>query len=656
MDLGQEGKREVTDENVVEDKEYEDLLSNKSNIEDLSNVELNANCLAIELNKIPEKMGNSGPFTMPCGLDNSTVKQALVDLGASINMMPYSLFKKLAQKELTPTRMSIRLVDHTYRYPKGIAEDMMVRVGKFIFPADFMILDMDEDVKVGDESMVFDLSKSMKHPKECEDELYFVEGIENSDKDEVFDYLGYAWGIHLYGVSTYSRMLKTPAKAESVLNTIRLYEFSHIILSQNDTFKLKPAIKDPPVLELKDLPSHLEYDFLAEDSKLLVIIDKDLSSIEKEKLLGVLKEHKRTIAWKISDIKRINPSYCTNKILMEEDYKPVVQHQRMVNPNIKEVVKKEVVKLLDAGLIYPISDSPWKDAFWALKLPDYISKMHDGHISRHDRVFYGGADQVIRRCVFGEVAKKILTECHQGSIGGHHGPNYMAKKVFDSGFFWPSIYKDAHTLVKSCDACQRQGTISFKNEIPQQMIQVCEIFDVWGINFMGPFPPSKSNKYILVVVDYVSKWVEAKALSTNDARVVVKFIKQLFSRFDTPNALISDRGTQFCNKVLENALLKYGVTHRFATPYHPQTSGQVEVTNRGIKRILERTNGKNQKEWAEKLDDALWAFRTAYKTPIGSTPYHLVYGKAFHLPIELDHKAFWALQEANFDLTKSGDF
>nr|GEY39503.1 reverse transcriptase domain-containing protein [Tanacetum cinerariifolium] len=589
-------------------KFLKDLLSNKSKIEELSNVELNANCLAIELNKIPEKMGDSGPFTMPCGLDNSTVKQALVDLGASINMMPYSLFKKLARKELTPTRMSIRLVDHTYRYPKGIAEDMMVRVGKFIFPANFMILDMDEDVKVGDESMVFDLSKSMKHPKECDDELYFV-------KDYGTFLLRYGGGDDTFESYRFELENKELEFIEDLLIMDAPLITQIEKLSQNDTFKLKPAIKDPPALELKDLPSHLEYDFLAKDSKLLVIIDKDLSSIEKEKLLGVLKEHKRTIAWKISDIKRINPSYCTHKILMEEDYKPVVQHQRRVNPNIKEVVKKEVVKLLDAG-----------------------------------------ADQVIRRCVFREVAKNILTECHQGSIGGHPGPNYMAKKVFDSGFFWPSIYKDAHTLVKSCDTCQRQGTISFKNEMPQQMIQVCEIFDVWGINFMGPFPPSKSNKYILVVVDYVSKWVEAKALSTNNARVVVKFIKQLFSRFDTPNALISDRGTLFCNKVLENALLKYRVTHRFATPYHPQTSGQVEVTNRGIKRILERTNGKNKKEWAEKLDDALWAFRTAYKTLIGSTPYRLVYGKAFHLPIELDHKAFWALQEANFDLTKADDF
>ncbi|GJY84988.1 reverse transcriptase domain-containing protein [Tanacetum coccineum] len=165
----------------------------------------------------------------------------------------------------------------------------------------------------------------------------------------------------------------------------------------------------------------------------------------------------------------------------------------------------------------------------------------------------------------------------------------------------------------------------------------------------------EGNKYILVAVDYLSKWVEAKALPTNDARVVVKFLKSLFSRFGAPRAIISDRGTHFCNDKFDKVMSKYGVTHRLSTPYHPQTSGQVEVTNRGLKRILERTVGENRASWSDKLDDALWAFRTAYKTPIGCTPYKLVYGKACHLPVELEHKAYWALKHANFDLKTAGD-
>ncbi|GKB01037.1 reverse transcriptase domain-containing protein [Tanacetum coccineum] len=191
--------------------------------------------------------------------------------------------------------------------------------------------------------------------------------------------------------------------------------------------------------------------------------------------------------------------------------------------------------------------------------------------------------------------------------------------------------------------------------MPQNAIQVCEIFDVWGIDFMGPFSSSRGNKYILVAVDYLSKWVEAKALPTNDARVVVNFLKSLFSQFGAPRAIISDRGTHFCNDKFDKVMSKYGVTHRLSTAYHPQTSGQVEVTNRGLKIILEKTVGENRASWSYKLDDALWAFRTAYKTLIGCTPYKLVYGKSCHLPVELEHKAYWALKHAIFDLKTAGD-
>nr|GFA61954.1 reverse transcriptase domain-containing protein [Tanacetum cinerariifolium] len=173
----------------------------------------------------------------------------------------------------------------------------------------------------------------------------------------------------------------------------------------------------------------------------------------------------------------------------------------------------------------------------------------------------------------GKEAIDILNACHSGPTGGHYGASYIAKKVFDSGFYWPSIYKDAFELVKRCDSCQRQGKVSQKDEMPQNFIQICEIFDVWGIDFMGPFPSSKGNKYILVAVDYLSKWVEAKALPTNDARVVVKFLKSLLSRFGTPKAIISDRGAHFCNDQFSRVMAKYEVTHRPSTAYHPQTSG-----------------------------------------------------------------------------------
>ncbi|GKE61857.1 reverse transcriptase domain-containing protein, partial [Tanacetum coccineum] len=222
--------------------------------------------------------------------------------------------------------------------------------------------------------------------------------------------------------------------------------------------------------------------------------------------------------------------------------------------------------------------------------------------------------------------------------------------VLDSRFYWPTIIKDAHTLVRLCEACQKTGNISKRDEMPLTYIQVCESFDIWGIDFMGPFPKSHKFEYILVAVDYLSKWAEAQTLPTNDARVVITFLKKLFCQFGMPKALISDRGTHFCNKIMEKTMKRYGVSHCFSTSYHSQTSGQVENTNRALKRILEKTVKDNPSIWSRKLDDAMWAFRTAYKTPTGTTPYKFIYGKNCHLPFEIEHRAYWALKNYNPDL------
>ncbi|GKA75582.1 reverse transcriptase domain-containing protein [Tanacetum coccineum] len=493
--------------------------------------------------------------------------------------------------ELTSTHMTLELANRSTAILEGVAEDVFVKVRKFYFLSDFVVVDYDADpqvplilgspflriaralidihgeeltLRINDEAIKFKVEHTLRYSHNYYDEtvhcvnvidvaceeyaqevLRFLDSLTSGNptlSDPIIassspSFTPFEGGDFI--LEEIETFLRTPEELsnlddnyydtkedilylEKLLNedpSLNLPPMKNDDLKQVDVTMTKPSIEEPPELELKDLPSHLEYAFLEGTDKLPIIISKELKEEEKAALLKVLKSHKRAITWKIFDTKGIDPSFCTYKILMEDDFKPAVQHQRRVNPKIHEVIKKPT--------------------------------------------------------------------------RGHHGANYTAKKVSDSGSFWPTIY---------------QGKISQKDEIPQNAIQVCEIFDVWGINFIGSFPSSRGNKYILVAVDYLSKWVESKALPTNDVRVVVKFLKSLFARFGTPRAIISDRGTYFCNDQFAKVMLK--------------------------------TIGKNRASWSDKLDDALWAFRTTLKTPIGCTPFKLVYGKACHLPIKLEHKAY----------------
>ncbi|GJT72517.1 reverse transcriptase domain-containing protein [Tanacetum coccineum] len=963
--------------------------------------------------KVPPKLGDSGSFLIPCNFNKTFYCNALDDLGASINLMPYSLYAKISLETHKPTKMSVRLADRSFKYPVGIAKNMLVEVGKFTFPANFVILKMEDskvplilgrpflhtadaiirvkqkqlNLGVGTERMIFNIDSAIKHSYSNDDTCFSIDVIDEI-LEEDFDALLDEGSKILHSIKgtvleeeIFSEFDKFIAMASNENYDSESDEeepkFKKITI--NTDYKIKTSLEEPPTdLELKPLPDNLEYVFLEEPSFLPVIISSQLSAQNKSKLVSVLKNIKKHLPGKQQTF------------------------LRRLNPNMQEVVKKEIVKLLDTGIIYPIADSPWvspihcvpkkggitvvtnkndelvptrtvtgwrvcidyrklneataKDHFplpfmdqmlerlagnkyfcfldgfsgyfqipidpmdqekttftcpfgtytyrrmpfglcnalatfqrcmlvifhdmieesvelfmddfsvfgssfnhylnnldkmlqrckdahlvlnwekchfmvkegivlghkvseaglevdkakievisklppptnikdtqfefndechnafrilkekltcapmivspnwnlpfelmydasdftvgailgqkdgrnfhpiyfasktlnaarqnytiaekelmavvfafdkfrsylvlsktivhtdhsalrhlfnkqdakphlirWILLLQEFDIEIKDrkgtenvaaDHLSRIENeetsddsevdddflketlmemniedepwfayfanyfasnilpkgmtyqqknkffsdlkhyfweepyLFKVCSDSMIRRCISRPETRTILDQCHHGLTGGHYEPNTTAKKVLDSGFYWPTIIKEAHTQVRLCEA---------------------------------------------FVVDYVSKWAEAQALSTNDAKVVITFLKKLFCHFGIPKAPISDRGTHFCNKIMEKTMKRYGVNHRFSTSYHPLTSGQVENINKALKRILEKTVKDNPAIWSRKLDDALWAFRTAYKTPTEITPYKLIYGKNCHLPFEIEHHAY----------------
>nr|GEX87419.1 reverse transcriptase domain-containing protein [Tanacetum cinerariifolium] len=453
----------------------------------------------------------------------------------------------------------------------------------------------------------------------------------------------------------------------------------------------KSSIDKPPKVELKDLPPHLEYAFLEGDNKFPVIISKDLSVEEKAALIKVLKSHKQAIAWKLSDIKGINPEFYTHKILMEDDFEPAVQHQIMVNLKIHDVIKKEVLKLLNAGLIYHISDSPWVRPVYCVPKKGGFTVVENEE-----------NELILTRLVMGWRVCIDYHKLNEATRKDHFPLSFMDQMLerlagneyycfldgFSSYFQFPlilKINKRPHSRV----LMQRFPTVAcllgyamHRARSKEKMLQRCKDINLclnWEqSHFMvkeGIVLGHKISKNRIEVdkakVDVIGKLphpttvkggvfmarkpLTFSRLATMDPLGDIMARTTPPRRFGTPRTIISDRETNFCNDQFANIMLKYGVTHRLATTYHLQTSGQVEVSNRGLKRILERTVGGNHASWSDKLDDALWAFCTTFKTPIGCTPYNLVYRKAVHLPIKLEHKAYWALKYANFNLQTAGD-
>nr|GEX60939.1 reverse transcriptase domain-containing protein [Tanacetum cinerariifolium] len=404
---------------------------------ELSKVPLNENCSAMLLKKLSKKLGDPGKFLIPCDFPGMEVCDALADLGASINLMPLSIWKKISLPEVTLTRMTLELADRSITCPKGVAKDVFVKVGKFHFLTDFVVVDFEayprvppilgrlflrtgralidvygEEItlRLNDESVTFNLNQTMRYSSTyddnyvnqvdvidiaCEDFVQDVLDFQYNPKSSsltlVFDSLIFENDVSKEPIVKSSSPTLTPfgesdfflkeikdfLNDDSIPTGIENFVYNPEVdilflekLLNEDSFKLPPmdlklaeeskvksSVEGPHELELKELPSHLEYAFLEDSNKLSVIIVRNLKDFKKEALINILNSHKWAIAWKISDIQGIDPRFCTHEILMKDNYKPVVQSQRRVNPKIHDVIKKEVIKLLDAGMIYPISDS-----------------------------------------------------------------------------------------------------------------------------------------------------------------------------------------------------------------------------------------------------------------------------------------------------------
>ncbi|KAL5564233.1 hypothetical protein UlMin_027397 [Ulmus minor] len=346
-------------------KFLKEVLSNKRRLEVNEKVMLTEECSAILQRKLPQKLKDPGSFTIPCTIGDFEFDKVLCDLGASINLMPLSIFRKLGLGEVKPTTVSLQLADRSIKHPRGIIEDVLVKVDKFIFPADFIVLDMEEDREVPlilgrpflatgrtlidvhqgklilrfqDEQVTFNVFEAMKFPSDVNAcfEISVLDRVVAEKFHESFP------SSSLENCIVNGQTLETLDDEEIIecvnnLNALPIFEnpkslkFKELGVLNVNTIS---SVKEPPKLELKELPSHLRYAFLEESSYYPVIINSSLNDLEEEKLLRVLREYRKAIGWTIDDIKGISPSICMHKILMEETYKPLVQPQRRLNPSM----------------------------------------------------------------------------------------------------------------------------------------------------------------------------------------------------------------------------------------------------------------------------------------------------------------------------------
>ena len=333
-------------------------------------------------------MKDPGSFTLPCLIGKYEFKKALCDSGANINLMPLSVVQRLSLGELTPTTIILQMADRSMAQLEGVLEDLLANVGKFIFLVDFVVMKMEEDnqvplllgrpflaigaalidlkkgeltLRVGNEVVHFNLEKSLTHfdvdTKNCN-------AVDNSSPIS-FDLISDCNLQHSINENEMNFQYIESVDCELLNSSLQNRE---TVLSLNENSQENSSIQEKNVtkketsaegLFLKEMPSHLKYAFLEPEKGKPIIISAELTENEEQRLLQILKKYREAISWSIEDLKGISPSICMHKILLNDDAKTSVEHQKRLNPVMKDVIRKEVLKWLNAGFIYAISDSPW---------------------------------------------------------------------------------------------------------------------------------------------------------------------------------------------------------------------------------------------------------------------------------------------------------
>nr|GEW97642.1 reverse transcriptase domain-containing protein [Tanacetum cinerariifolium] len=811
------------------------LIRNKEKLSEMARTPFNEHCYAVLLKKLPEKLGDSGKFLIPCGFLGMAECLALVDLGASINLMPFFVWKRLSLPDLTPTCMTLELADHFDADPRvplilGISFLKTERALIDVFEVYSQeVLGFSDTISSGNFTPYYDPTVSITSPT--------LTLFGNSDfvLEEVDAFLA----IEDEPTSPKFYQPYLDPEGDILLLEAFLNDDPSPPLNQGNYFlevrkelKIckaksdKSLIDEPLEVELKDLPPHLKYAFLEGDDKSPVLIAKDLSVEETTALITVLKSHKQATAWKLSDIKGIDPEFCIHKILMEEDFELAMLErltgnqyycfldgfsgyfQIPIDPKDHEkttftcpyetfayrrmpfglcnalgtfqrcmmaifhyMIEKTMELFMDDFSVFGNSFQKrmlkrcedtnlclnWEKSHFMVKegivldhkiskqgievdkaKVDVITKLPHPKTVKGIRSFLGHAGFYLRfikdfskiarpmtrllekdtpfifsqECVEAfQTLKRKLTEAPILIAPDWDMPFELMYDASDYaigavlGQCQDKHFRPIHYACKTMTEAESHFTTNEK-----EMLAVVYAFEKFrsylimnksivytdhaALKYLFAKKDSKARvlRWVLLLQEFTFKVIDTKGaenlvadhlsrlenphqnvldpkeinesfpletlnlVSTREdvyqakkplksSRLAIMnpqevTMAQITQPRRTPRAIISDRRIHFYNDQFTKVMQKYGVTHRLATPYHPQTSGQVEVSNRGLKRILERAVGENHASCSDKVDDTLWGFRTAYKTPIGCTPYKLVYRKACHLPVELEHKAY----------------